>query len=287
MKIRITAVILSVLLAACATGTPVELTNARTAYARASSGPAAQLTPADLHKAKGALDEAEQTFQNGDDLQKTIDLAYIAERMAQIAEARAQSLIAQKKTAKARQDFSTKQGELIKTSQGALVENRKELAEAELGQATSERKAAASDLRAAASEQKAADATDALARFAAKEDERGTVITLSGSVLFQSNDAELLPASLTRLDQVADALVSQGRSVVVEGYTDSKGSASSNMTLSRLRAESVRRYLVSRGLPRERIESRGMGADRPVAANSTTEGRANNRRVEIVLAKTP
>jgi outer membrane protein OmpA-like peptidoglycan-associated protein len=216
-------------------------------------------------------------------------------------------VIAEKKTVKARLDFAAKQDAIVKSSQGALVKNREQLAEAQRGQAEqareagaertargeadrkaadSEQKAVASDLRATASEQKAADATDALAKLAAKEDERGTIITLSGSVLFRSNDSALLPAALTRLDQVAAALVAQGRSVVVEGYTDSKGSAAGNMTLSRLRAESVRSYLVSRGFPTERIESRGMGADRPVAANSTTEGRANNRRVEIVLTKT-
>src|ERR1700742_447855 len=91
--------------AACATATPIELTNARVAYARASAGPAAQLTPADLHKAKAALDEAEQTFQYGNDKAKTIDLAYIAERTAQIAEAHAQGVIFEKKAAAATQDF--------------------------------------------------------------------------------------------------------------------------------------------------------------------------------------
>jgi outer membrane protein OmpA-like peptidoglycan-associated protein len=106
-------------------------------------------------------------------------------------------------------------------------------------------------------------------------------------VLFRSNDTALLPASLTRLDQVATALVAKGNDVVVEGYTDSKGSQSRNMTLSQGRAESVRMYLVSRGFPAERISARGMGPDRPIAENTTSEGRANNRRVEIVITKSP
>src|ERR1700758_2387854 len=122
--------------AACATATPIELTNARAAYARASAGPAAQLTPSDLHKAKAALDEAEQTFQYGDDTAKTIDLAYIAERTAQIAEARAQGVISEKKTALATQDFGNKQNEIIKTSQGALTKSRADLAQSERDQAT-------------------------------------------------------------------------------------------------------------------------------------------------------
>jgi outer membrane protein OmpA-like peptidoglycan-associated protein len=291
---------------ACATATPVELQNARIAYNRASAGPAAQLTPADLHKAKTALDEAEQTFQYGNDLQKTIDLAYIAERTAQIAEARAQGVISEKKAATATQDLGNKQTEMVKTSQGALTKSREELAESQRGQATlagqaaasdqkaaasdqkaaaSEQRAAASDLKASQSEQKAIDANDALAKLAAKEEERGTIITLSGSVLFRSNDSALLPASLARLDQVAEALVAKGNHVTVEGYTDSRGSQATNMNLSQRRAESVRSYLVTRGFPMEKIEARGMGPDRPIADNASAEGRANNRRVEIVIAK--
>jgi len=70
----------TVLLAAgCATVTPPELTTARASYARASSGPAVQLLPADLHKAKVVLDAAETSFAEEKGSQKTIDLAYIAD----------------------------------------------------------------------------------------------------------------------------------------------------------------------------------------------------------------
>ena len=138
-----------------------------------------------------------------------------------------------------------------------------------------------------AADLKTKEANDALAKLAAKEEERGLVITLSGSVLFRSNDATLLPAAQTRLDQVAAALVAKGRDVTVEGYTDSRGSQATNLNLSQRRAESVRGYLVSRGFPTERIVARGMGPDRPIAENTNAEGRANNRRVEIVIAKAP
>jgi outer membrane protein OmpA-like peptidoglycan-associated protein len=124
-----------------------------------------------------------------------------------------------------------------------------------------------------------------LAKLAAKDEARGTIITLSGSVLFRSNDSALLPAALTRLDQVAEALVAKGQRVTVEGYTDSRGSQSTNMSLSQRRADSVRSYLVTRGFPTEKIEARGMGPDRPIADNTSAEGRANNRRVEIVIAR--
>jgi outer membrane protein OmpA-like peptidoglycan-associated protein len=284
---------------ACATATPVELTNARVAYGRASTGPAASLVPSDVHKAKTALDQAEQAFAEEKGSPKTIDLAYIAERTAQIAEARAEGATAENSTSKSKQEFGDTQQAIAKTTEGALVKTREQLAEAERGQAQqaqqagtertarqeADKKAAASEQRAVASEQQAKDANEALAKLAAKEEERGTVITLSGSVLFRTNDATLMPEAQTRLDQVASALVAKGHEVVVEGYTDSKGSQATNMNLSQRRAESVRAYLVSRGFPSEKIQARGMGPDRPVADNASTEGRANNRRVEIVIAK--
>jgi outer membrane protein OmpA-like peptidoglycan-associated protein len=306
--LRALPVILSVLVAACATTTPVELTNARTAYTRASSGPAAQLAPADLHKAKSILDQAEQTFAHEKDMQKTIDLAYIAERSAQIAEAHAETALAEKKTSKATEDLGTKQAEIATKTQSDLTLTRTQLAESERGQAqqaqqtgvehaarqAAEQKAAASDQRAAASEQRAAasdvkadEANAALARLAAKEEERGLVITLSGSVLFRSNATDLLPGASERLDQIAAALIAKKQDIVVEGYTDSRGSRAANMTLSQRRADSVRVYLVSHGVPNEKIVAFGRGPDRPIAENNTAEGRANNRRVEIVIAKAP
>ena len=147
----------------------------------------------------------------------------------------------------------------------------------------SEQKAGVSEEKAVASEQRAQQANDALHKLSAKADARGMVITLSGSVLFRPNGADLLPAALRRLDEVAAVLVAQGQNVVVEGYTDSTGSPWSNVDLSRRRAEAVRSYLISRGCPTDRIVARGMGPDRPVADNASGEGRANNRRVEIVI----
>jgi outer membrane protein OmpA-like peptidoglycan-associated protein len=284
---------------ACATATPLELQHARVAYSRASAGPAAQMTPSDLHKAKTALDRAEQSFADDRDSQATIDFAYVAERTAQIAEAHAETALAEKRISKAKQELGERQGEIAKATQGALANTREQLGQAERGKAQqtqeanaertareqADQKADASERKAAASEEKAQEANAALARLAAKEEERGMVITLSGSVLFRSNDTTLLPAAQTRLDQVAEALVAKGQNVIIEGYTDSKGSQSSNMTLSQRRADAVRTYLISRGFPQDKILARGMGPDRPIADNTSTEGRANNRRVEIVIAK--
>jgi len=110
------------------------------------------------------------------------------------------------------------------------------------------------------------------------------VITLSGSVLFASNKDALLPAAKERLSQVADALKTQDdHKIVVEGHTDSQGSADLNQGLSDRRAQSVVTFLVSRGVPADKIRAEGLGLTRPVADNGTAEGRANNRRVEIIV----
>jgi len=284
---------------ACATVTPVELINARTAYARASTGPAAQLKPAELHKAKGALDAAEASFVEEKGSQKTIDLAYIAERNVEVVESQTRSAQTAQTLEAAKRTYDDKQRALAKNTRAVLADTRVQLTEARKGQAQEAQqlgaeqaaraeantKAAAAEAKAAASDLRANEANDALAKLAAKEDARGQIITLSGGVLFRSNEADLLPAAQTKLDDVAAALISRGRPVVVEGYTDSKGSQSRNRDLSQQRADSVRSYLVLRGFPAEKIIAKGMGPDRPVADNTSAEGRANNRRVEIVVAK--
>jgi len=298
---------LALLGAGCATvPPPIELTTARTSYARASSGPAVQLLPAELHKAKIVLDAAETSFADEKSSQKTIDLAYIADRTIQTVEVQARTVLSTQTIAKAKQDFQDRQSVAAKKTQASLVKTRLQLSDSQAGQAKEAAQLGAehaarqdADSKAAASEQRALDseqrtiaanektnaANDALAKLAAKDEERGMVITLSGGVLFRSNDAQLLPAAQTKLDDVAAALLTNGRPVSIEGYTDSKGSQSRNIDLSQRRAESVRSYLISRGLSADRVVAKGMGPDRPIADNTSAEGRANNRRVEIVVAK--
>jgi outer membrane protein OmpA-like peptidoglycan-associated protein len=136
-------------------------------------------------------------------------------------------------------------------------------------------------------------ATEALSRLeragevGVREDARGTVLTLSGSVLFASGQTELLPSARNRLSEVAEALKQSDNALTIEGHTDAQGPDSYNEELSLQRAEQVRDFLVSRGVTPDRITVRGMGEYRPVATNSTPEGRANNRRVEIVLQRSP
>jgi outer membrane protein OmpA-like peptidoglycan-associated protein len=120
-----------------------------------------------------------------------------------------------------------------------------------------------------------------------KAEEQRVVITLSGEVLFKTGESTLLPIAQTRLDRVAEALKSQGdKKIVVAGHTDARGSDEVNRSLSQRRADAVRSYLVSRGVPDDQIQAVGKGEAEPIANNKTAEGRANNRRVEIIVDNT-
>ncbi|MEN6473850.1 MAG: OmpA family protein [Syntrophaceae bacterium] len=284
LLILVTAV---TLFAGCATTPPQELVNAREAYQRASTGIAAQAAPAELHVAKKALDQAEQSFQKNPDSYKTRDLAYVAQRKSQLAEATASIAIEQKSQTQAKKEYQEKQGKIITQTKQDLSRKRAELAESERsGALTSEQLAAEQTARADA-ERRAAEALTALAALASvKEEPRGMVITLSGSVLFAFNKATLLPAARARLDKVADVLLTTPeRKLTIEGHTDSKGSESYNLDLSQRRADTVRAYLVQRGYPADRIQAQGLGEGHPIADNASPEGRANNRRVEIIIER--
>jgi outer membrane protein OmpA-like peptidoglycan-associated protein len=85
---------------------------------------------------------------------------------------------------------------------------------------------------------------------------------------------------------VATALLAvRARNLIVEGHTDSQGSESYNQDLSQRRADAVRDYLVQKGYPADHIQARGKGEGSPIADNASPEGRANNRRVEIVIER--
>jgi outer membrane protein OmpA-like peptidoglycan-associated protein len=117
-----------------------------------------------------------------------------------------------------------------------------------------------------------------------RREARGLIVTLPGSIYFDVNKSDVKPAMRARLTEIAKALAAvREQRVLVEGHTDSDGSADYNLQLSRLRANSVRSVLVAGGVSPDRIESQGYGETRPVATNATSAGKAQNRRVEIVI----
>ncbi len=118
----------------------------------------------------------------------------------------------------------------------------------------------------------------------------GTItVTLPNAILFDSGKAELKRATSTELDHIRSVLRDKyaGKQVDVVGHTDTdpikKSKWKDNWELSAQRALSVLRYLVKRGISEKDIQAVGCGESQPIASNSTTSGKARNRRVEIVV----
>jgi outer membrane protein OmpA-like peptidoglycan-associated protein len=298
LSISLTLATLSLIATACGTVPPPELVAARSAYKHASL--ARTEAPAELHKAKSSLDLAEAAFSNKPEAQSTRDLAYVAQRKAQLATAIARTRVAERQQKLAEEQYRAQQQKSARKTTDALAAARGDLAATRDDLANTKRSGHATakaldserasrrdaEARAATYKQRAKDAIAALAKLAAvKQEARGLVITLSGSVLFASNKHKLLTSARSRLDQVSKALLeTKDRKLTVEGHTDSQGSTAYNLKLSKRRANAVRSYLISRGYPAARVRAKGLGEERPVTDNGTAEGRANNRRVEIVVS---
>ena len=280
----LTATILAMLAgygAGCAaTPPPPELLDARSAYIRAESGPAAQLKPDSVHEAKVALDKAERAYSDDPSDQKTRDVAYVAARRAQRAEVEGRD-------AKAANDKVRAERELASLNQMQLSRTRQQLASASERVSSTEQQLANERAIREASEARMNEVMEKLAATSAnvRKDARGIIITVPGAVLFASGKSSMLPGAQSKLTTVADALkeARTAKEIVVEGHTDSTGSDATNMTLSQTRADNVRDFLVARGVPANRIRAKGVGESSPVADNRTAEGRANNRRVEIII----
>ncbi|MFV0478550.1 MAG: OmpA family protein [Parahaliea sp.] len=113
-------------------------------------------------------------------------------------------------------------------------------------------------------------------------------LVMPGNITFQSDAYSLRSDFYPVLDSVSTVLTKYADTTLrVTGHTDSTGNRSHNQTLSEQRARAVSDYLVSRGITQSRLYVQGVGPDQPVADNSTTSGRAQNRRVELyILPKT-
>jgi OOP family OmpA-OmpF porin len=112
-------------------------------------------------------------------------------------------------------------------------------------------------------------------------------VTLAADVLFDFDKSVLKPEGKAKLDDLANKVRAINLEVVIAiGHTDSIGSDAYNQKLSVRRAESVKAYLVSKGVEPNRIYTEGKGEKQPVASNKTKEGRQKNRRVEIEVIGT-
>jgi outer membrane protein OmpA-like peptidoglycan-associated protein len=106
-------------------------------------------------------------------------------------------------------------------------------------------------------------------------------------VFFDTAKASIKAESNSLLDEAAAVLKAhpEVKKVVIEGHTDDRGGAAKNLKLSEARAQSVKAYLVGKGVEASRLDAKGFGQTKPIADNKTEKGREANRRVEFTIAQ--
>ena len=113
-------------------------------------------------------------------------------------------------------------------------------------------------------------------------------LIMPGNITFATDSANIAPSFYAPLNNLANSFKQYNQNTIeIVGYTDSTGSRQHNMDLSQRRAQSVAGYLTAQGVDGTRLSTRGMGPDQPIASNSTADGRAQNRRVEVNLRPVP
>jgi len=280
-----TLIAMSALVAACATTptTTTSLDQARSDYAAAQANPSvAANAPLEFKAASDALDRANTAAAKNDSLNEIDRLAYIAKQKIATAQE-----VAKQKQAEADVAKASQQRDEIRLEQRTAEANQ---ARASADRAKNEADIARAQADAAANSAREEQAKNAalqqqLADLQAKQTDRGIVVTLS-DVLFNIDRAELSAEGMRTVQKLADVLMQEPQSaVLIEGFTDSTGSADHNLQLSQRRADAVRNALIGLGVPGDKIATRGYGEAYPVASNADAGSRQLNRRVEIVLSQ--
>ena len=111
-----------------------------------------------------------------------------------------------------------------------------------------------------------------------------SLIILSAGLLFETDKSTLKSEHFVKLNSIVDYLrLHPERSVIISGHTDNTGTEMHNLTLSKQRADVVAEYLVDNGIAINRVQTSGLGSAKPIAPNTTNEGRMRNRRVELLI----
>jgi outer membrane protein OmpA-like peptidoglycan-associated protein len=272
-----TSILVPLALSACAhqATTPKELLDARAEYARARDGIAMRLDPTDVHEAWAALQRAETANRDAPGEATSVDLAVVADRKALLAQSEAEGLEARQLSQQANASLQQTRMSQLRAAQAQVQQMQQQAGATEMqSQQTQEMQSRLREAR---------ESVSRIPSASVRDDERGMIITVQSEVLFNTGKFALRPAAVAKLDQIADALHGIDQPIEVFGYTDSTGTRARNMELSQDRARVVRDYLVSRGIPKDLIKAQGKGPEEPVSENATVEGRALNRRVEIVV----
>jgi outer membrane protein OmpA-like peptidoglycan-associated protein len=262
---------------------------ARAAFQAAQADPAVVRNAAlELKKAETALNKAEQLLQQQSPVVEIEHQAYLSRQHSAIAQETgsrklAEAAIEQASAERNKVLLEARSAEASLAQQKAAAEKAAALTalqEAEAQKAAAEKALA----EAAEAREKTARLEQEIAELQAVKADRGLVMTL-GDVLFDVNRAELKPGGILTIEKLANFLKEYpARRVMIEGFTDSTGTAEYNQGLSERRALAVRQALLDRNIESTRIDFKGYGEEFPVATNATAAGRQMNRRVEIIIS---
>ena len=281
----------AVLLGACSSmpTTTATLDTARADFVAANNNPqVAQYAPLEFKQASDALDQANQAAAKRESLETIDRLAYVAKQRIATAQEVAKAKAAQNEIQNAgrerdRVQLEARTAEADRAKRDA-ANAQAQVRDAQAQAADAQAQAQAAQAQAAQLAERSARLEALLVELHAQKTERGMVVTI-GDVLFATDRAELTGAGMQTVRKLAEIMTQNpDRNVLVEGFTDSTGSAAHNRDLSERRAASVAQALVGLGVARERVATRGYGEAFPVAANDTAANRQLNRRVEIVLS---
>lgn len=282
---------IAVLVGACST-TPTTtslLDQTHSDYRLAQGNPnAATYAALEMKQAGEAMDKADAASNDRASAENIDKLAYLARQKIALA----QEVAKQKSTESNIASAGKERDQLVlaqRTNEADQAKVTAQLAQSQRDEAmrkteeaqrkTNEARDQTADAQAHANQLEAQ-----LAELAAKQTERGMVITL-GDVLFGTDLASLKPDGMRTAQKLAHVLQQNPqRNVLVEGFADSTGAAQYNQQLSERRATAVRQALQDMGIASDRIAVRGYGESYPIANNDTASNRQLNRRVEIILS---
>ncbi len=258
------------------------LDEARSLYGMALSNPQAlSLAAVELKQAGDAVDKATAAWSRKEDVAEVDQLSYLAKQKVAIAQETSDQKVAELAVTnatsardKVRLDARTREADSARlAAQSAQIQSgASQRASEDAQRQTREAQARTDQLEAQ------------LKELNAKNTARGTVITI-GDMLFDTNKALLKTGGIRSVEKLAEFFKQNPlRTALVEGFTDSTGSESTNQELSDRRANAVRTALVDMGVSAGRITTHGYGEAHPVAGNESAGSRQLNRRVEVVLS---
>lgn len=257
------AIIMATLFLAGCASSPVAPTGAQEVREKLT---VIQNTPAMARHARAELREAEEAVVLAEEpvASKETELGehrvYMADNKVEVARAAANAGIAEAELVRLDRELAAKR-QAHAAQQREAARNQQDMADSAATNRTQQQQIAA---------------------LGAQSTDRGLELR---AVLFEFGSSELSRDGTRNLDQLVIYLNrNQGRRVLIEGHTDSVGSAVFNQGLSERRAETVRRYLNEHGIQGNTLAASGYGLARPVATNSSNNGRQQNRRVQVIVA---